>query len=280
MGERRDPAEKAWIAAQDLSALGHIEVSWGQDLTWCAAPPVLTMIAASGGRALLTGARTRALYELPASSEDWGTGELADAVNELGLWIDNWREDSGPTTVMVACESAADAERLASRLGITYTYSVAAQLSELFPSLRAYERLWAAGDLPRGFEAEAYRPPKLRWEATETTSEYGLYRCRTWQGHVHALNGPAGWRRVPREQAVYEVLQWEGRQVLRYDAAGRELQVPVGARLPGLQSRAATLSSGRLPRMIRVDGTPTLHYANVSPAVAERIAGSLSQVLD
>src|SRR4051812_8694875 len=46
LDERRaveDPADKAWIAARDLAALGHIEVEWDEQLSWAAAPPLVTM---------------------------------------------------------------------------------------------------------------------------------------------------------------------------------------------------------------------------------------------
>ena len=45
-GPTDDPAERAWIAARDLAALGHIEVAWGERIRWCAAPPLLTMLPA------------------------------------------------------------------------------------------------------------------------------------------------------------------------------------------------------------------------------------------
>ena len=58
LGPSDDPAAKAWIAARDLAALGHIEVAW-EEGTWCASPPLVTMIPRSGGRVFVTGARTR-----------------------------------------------------------------------------------------------------------------------------------------------------------------------------------------------------------------------------
>jgi hypothetical protein len=278
LGEGRDPADKAWIASQELSSLGHVEVAWADQITWCAAPPVLTMIPRSGGRALLTGGRTRTLYEPPPTHDEQGSGRVFDEADELGLWIDDWSSRGGPTTVMVACESAGDAERLAQRLGIAYTYSIADQLSQMLPPLATYERLWRAGELPRGFDAERFDTQTLRWEGTETTEPYGIYRCRTWQTHVHAAHSPTGWYRVPREQGIYEVLRWENRRVLSYDDGSLELSVPVHARLPILHARAAILCTGRLPRFDRQHAM--LHYLNVSPKIAERIASALCQPLE
>ena len=280
LGETRDPADKAWIVAQDLSALGHLEMSWGDKATWCAAPPVLTMIPRSGGRALLTGARTRTLYEPGAGSGAAAAGRLFEAADNLGLYVDEWSAAAGPTTAMIACESAGDAERLADALGIAYTYSVADQLAGMLPPLDAYARLWRPGELPRGFDAERFDFDELAWYPTETTAESGLYRCRTWQTHVHAINSPMGWRRVPREIGIYEVLRWERRRVLSYDADTLDLKVPVHARLPILHARAAIMCSGRLPRFMREDGSPVLVYVNVSANVAAGIAAALAQELE
>jgi hypothetical protein len=277
LGDTQDPADKAWIAAQDLSALGHIEIAWGDEMIWCAAPPVLTMIPRSGGRALLTGGRTRALYEPPLSEGEAGSGRLWEVANELDLWIDEWPAAHGPTTAMVACESAADAEELAKRLGVSYTYSVADQLARMLPALQSFERFWEQGELPRGFEPQVFDVERLEWVPAKGTHEYGLYQCRTWQRHVHALKGPLGWVRVPREPAIYEVLRWENRRVLRYNEKTMELNVPVAARLPILHARTAILCSGRLPRFLRENGEPLLAYANVSPEIFHCIASALAQ---
>jgi len=274
-GDSDDPADKATVAAQDLSSLGHLEVAWGPQITWCAAPPVLTMIPRSGGRALLTGGRTRALYD-PLNEEE-PSGRLVELVDELNLVIDEWSAVGGPTTIMVACESATDAERLADELGIEYTFSVADQLARLLPPLVSFERFWVQGALPRGFDAEWFDPERLRWLPTDDMNTCGLYRCRTWQQHAHALHAPVGWFRVPRELAIYEVLRWNDLAVIQYDVSSMELRVPAGARLPILHARTATLCSGRLPRFVREDGTGMLIYDNVTREIADLIMRSLGQ---
>jgi hypothetical protein len=272
-----DPGDQAWLVARDLAALGHIELSWGETAMWCAAPPLLTMLPRSGGRALVTGSRTRWLYE-PGNGEEPAAGALVQSAEELGLWLDECPAPDGPTTLLVACKRERNARQLAEKLGIAYTYEVADQLSELLPPLGEYARLWPDGALPRGFDAEAFDPLTCKWLPVDEPSDHGLYRCRTYQGHVHALHGPTGWRRVVRELGVYEVLRWEKMEVLYYDAPQLELTVRVGAALPALHARAATLCSGRLPSFSREHGGE-LTYWNVPQDVAERIASSLSQTL-
>lgn len=276
-----DPAEKGWIAAANLAALGHMEITWEGNGKWAAAPPVLTMLSDSGGRALLTGARTRALY-WPASGDRPPQGKLAKGAEELDLWVDElagWSSAS-PTSVVVACNEPSDAERLARLCGIAYTYSVSDELSALLPPLGAYAKLWQPGRLPQGFQAERYDASSLDWHEIQDDepTEPGLYRSRTYKDHVHVLVQPTGASfRVTREHAVYEVLRWEDRTVLDYDPARRELWVPVGARLPLLHERAAVLSTGQLGEFRRRDGMPGRLYFNVQPEIASRIAASLSQ---
>lgn len=281
-----DPGLRASIVAQDLSALGHIEVSWRRDeMEWCAAPPVITMIPRSGGRALVTGGRTRSLYDGSGQSGDGDAcGDLVDAVNELDLWLDPFTHARAPTTLMVAVESHHDADALAERIGVRYTYSVAYQLASVLPPLSEYTKLWSKGELPRGFDAERFDTERLRWVDTDDPTPLGLYRARTFSETVHALHGPAGWLHVAREHAVYEVLRWENQSVLAYNKHSLELAVPYFAPLPGLHARAAVLSSGMLPESKqRKVGRREIYcrvYANVHAYVARHIASSLRQDLE
>jgi hypothetical protein len=278
-GEDDDPAAKAWIAARNLSSLGHMEIDWDAG-TWSAAPPLVTLLPRSGARALITGARTRHLRH-----------QLEAAVEDADLWLDELDQadaprpgspprERGPSTLLLSCRRHQDAEKLASRIGASYTYAAASMIAGLLPPLAAYARLFDPGDLPAGFPAERFDPSALTWAPADAASEAGLYRCRTFSGHVHVLRNWDGRSlRVVREHGVYEVLRWEQRTVLAYDRARETLLVPATADLPVLQARAATLSSGRLPRLLGPAATPQLAYRNVAAAVAEQIAASLSQEL-
>jgi hypothetical protein len=279
-----DPAERAWVAAAALSALAHIEIAWDSYDRWAAAPPVLTMLPHSGARALLTGARTRALYWPAGDPAGAPSGLLHEMAERLDLWVDPISRHDAPTAVLVACNDPDDAEELAGACGIAFSYSVSDQLSAMLPGLTATQRLWAPGPLPQGFPVEAFNPRALVWSESdegEALKEPGLYRCKTWKAYVHVLvTATMATFRVPREHAVYEVLRWEGRSVLRYSEAASELWVPSHARLPWMQERAAVLCSGQLPRPRKGPGdTPGHYYVNVQPQVAERIAASLCQAL-
>lgn len=278
-GDSQDPGDAAWIAARDLTALGHLEVSWGDEITWAAAPPLLTMLPRSGGRALITGARTRHLYGPGPDAASTG-GLLFEVAKELDVWIDECASTVGPTTLYAACESERDAQALADALQIGYTYEVAEVLAGLLPDLHMALALSPAGELPRGFDTERFDPDEVEWVPVEGAEGYGLFRCRTYQGHVHALYGPTGSQRVVREVGVYEVLRWEQRSVLAYDPDRYELLVPGVAALPALHARAAVLCSGRLPaRRFPRAREVELHHPNVPPDIAEQIASALQQDL-
>jgi hypothetical protein len=282
-GTDLEPADRAWIVARDLSALGHIEIAWTQQ-RWAAAPPVITMLPRSGGRALMTGGRTRALYEPPhPDSDEAGTGMLADAAEELDLWVDDWPSRDGPTSAVINCTSHIDAERLASRLGIRFTYSVSQTLAHLLPPLEAYLRIAPAGELPRGFDAEVFDPEECRWSWADSTEVPGLYRCRTWGVNVYALRSPLNaWKRVQPEVGIYAVYSWHAGDLkpMTYDRASGELSMKLHAVPPLLHSRAAVLCSGRLPMRPDISGRRHIVYLNVAPEVARRIASSLGQALN
>jgi hypothetical protein len=301
-----DPSGRAWIVARDLEALGHVEVAWDHRLQWCAAPSLVTMIPRSGGRVFVTGARTRHFM-----------ARLREAAEARDIWIDEYGFQRGPTSVHLACSSHLEAEALAADLGVGYTYQVAEQIAGLLPPLDAYSRLRDERELPRGLELERFDTQRLQWIETDQREHPGLYRCRTYEGHLHGLHGPMGrWSRVVKEIGIYEVLRWEEKQVLTFSEEDETLTMPAEASLPALHARAATLCSGRLPKYGRPPSTqprmqsagirfgPTRHsrrtldtgrpplvagpgtgrgtltYCNIPLAIAERIARSLSQALE
>ena len=302
-GASGEPESQAWIVARDLEALGHIEVAWEQELAWCAAPPLLTMIPRSGGRVFLAGARTRHLES-----------QLNHAAERLDLWVDYCEARRGPRTVYIACRSSEQIKELSAVLDVDYTYQVAEQIVSLLPPLRSYGALDQEGELPRGLEAERFDVATLSWQPSEERDAPGLYRVRTYSGQLHGLrHATGGWTRVLKELAVYEVLRWSGKSVLRYSEDTGRLVVPVEARLPSLHARAVTLCSGRLPSLTSVTPKPAesrrrqghtrrglggrhgrgkallasdrpkeqhfLNYENVPTSVAERVAAALEQAL-
>lgn len=279
----RDPAGAAGTVLSNMIALGYIEIRWS-DKSWAVAPPTITALPNSGGRGFLTGARTRALFALDLSedTDGWGTGKFADEVDRLALWLDPVRQREAPTSVLIASESPDDLEELANRCGIRFTYSVSAQLARMLPPLTSYVELWEPKPMPEGFPLERFDSERLRWvECDEDEANRpGLYRATTWSEHIHTLvTATKQHLRASRQEAVYEVLRWEGRDVIQYLPEDRELWVPRAARLPLMHERVAVLCSGQLPYFKKWQRMNGLTYQNVPPEIADLIARSLSQHL-
>ena len=95
----------SWL--RDLAALGHIELAWGDNATWCAAPPLLTMLpeAVAGTRYRR---RTRWLFD-SGRGEGPSTGSLVSSAEALDLWLDECPAVDGPSTLLVACMREGDA---------------------------------------------------------------------------------------------------------------------------------------------------------------------------
>ncbi|WP_334131826.1 hypothetical protein [Silanimonas lenta] len=268
--QEHDNAGRAWFMARDLQALGHAEFAWDDDLRWVAAPPVLTMLPASGGMCFLTGARTQVLWRrLRAAGQEMDC--FPEAVAE---------RPSGPSNLFVAVASAGDAQRLAAFLGVGFTYSVAEALSAVLPDLPGLLAHATPAEFPLGFDREKLDTESLAWVAADADAEQaepGLYRSHVWAGTEHRLVPERGQVLTCRlEAGAYEALRYDNRRVLAYDEETRTLWVPTAAGLPPLHMRAATLSSGLLPRMER-DYTTWLIFDNVAPSVGNAILRTLRQ---
>lgn len=267
-----DTAEPAWAAARDLQDLGYAEFAWGKDLDWCVAPPVLSLLPASGGLGYLTGARTASLVAALAADEEC----FPDAVRQGG---------SGPHGVFVSIASWAEASALANRLDVSLEFAFPERISDALPDLQTMLAAGRPSPFPLGFERQRFEPAALEWRdvSEDDAPAAGLYRIQTWgrtefrlvrdADHILACSPEVG---------VYEVLRWERVTLLEYSPEHATLRVPVVARLPVLHARAAALSSGLLPRLVYATNAYWLIYDNVSAEVADAIAGSLSQegVLD
>ncbi len=266
-----DNAGKAWIAARDLQALGHAEFAWQHDLSWNIAPPVLTMLAGGGGLAYLTGARTATLFE-------W----LDEAERDLDCFPEAVAErQAGPSSVFIAFQSTTAASELASFLGVGFTYSVAEAIATVLPDLPSMVAGGSPAEFPLGFPRQVFDTARLEWRPSPEDAQEappGLYRVEVWAGMEFRLVDAR--RRVLKcqpEAGAYEALRFEGRRVLQYDGESLTLRVPATAGLPPLHMRAATLSSGLLPRVEREGATAWLSYDNVAPPVGRAILRTLGQ---
>ena len=188
----------------------------------------------------------------------------------------------GPSAIVVAGESLEEIKRLAAALGIDFTFSISRELGAMFPSLERATALWAERNVPQGHPLKQFDPDRMRWVDCPERDVYpeGLYRAEASWDMVHILRQPGGRSvEVSREHGIYELLRWDQISALQYSLRSRELWVPVGARLPLLQARAATLATGLLPKYEKRNDQGGQVYVNIEASLASQIADSLKQEL-
>lgn len=252
-----------------LSMLGHIEVDWVAE-RWAACPPVLTLLPSAGAHALLTGGRTRALMA------DFNR-ELSEDMNFYPL--EPHKQRFAPSAVLVPCESSADVQALAQRLGIAFEHSVSSRLAELLAPLDRYLNLSLSAAPARGYGFRVFDAHTLAWRDDVSDDTPGLYQYETHVGFAYMLQDDDGSTyKVDKAVGIYTALSRWGENRLRWfrKSVNGELVVPLRAPLPVLHARVAALCSGLAPEQ-RKD---VLAYVNVPRTVAERMAHTLGQSLD
>jgi hypothetical protein len=122
--------------------------------------------------------------------------------------------------------------------------------------------------MPVDADLELWSPDSGKWAPAVGSSSPGLYRTRRFPRRFGYRPAAAG----ASEALVTDALlgKWlaaieHGVSLLAYDPESSTLTCALGAQLPGLYGRAATLSSGR-PATARADGTVT--YADVPQDIA------------
>jgi hypothetical protein len=255
------------FSARMLATLGHLEVDWTNG-RWTATPPLLTLLPSAGAHALLTGARTRWLFD-----------RLSEVTkDDRDLYVLPVSQRLAPTAILIACADETNIESLAKVLGIGYEFSVSERLSGLLPELDSYLALAPVMPAPRGYGVARFNVATLAWQDADTDSRPGFYRYEAYGRPIYRL--------IDDEHAVHEVdlaigawaalSRWgENRLSFKEDVVNGTLVVPIGTPLPTLHARTAALCSGLAPG--RVDGF--LWYRNVPRHIGVRIARSVDQTL-
>src|SRR5579871_98430 len=161
-----------WVA-EDLMALGHIEID-STSLRWSLCPPSLAElpIRDSAG-AVLCGARTTPFLRT-----------LRDAAEQLGVTVSSDAVEGAVTERIMIDSAHSDAiEQLAGELGLPLHRRAAARLSQLLPSIDSLVRAAPVEPVPSAVERwddDSDRPTTAswRWEPCQQALSPGLYRQR------------------------------------------------------------------------------------------------------
>lgn len=282
-----DPTEVAtshrWRALRELSALGHIDLQFGQDgIRVSAAPPVLATVPGFGTpKAVLCGARSpNFIEELQAASAGSGVELAIESQSIANLYA--------PSRVELRAEDPARIKFVADSIGIQYMAKsparllahVSISLSEYLQNLEwSYVREinWRCEDFdtirlqfrPLG-ESRAQRRLS-RYQNPATTVWY----YRLWQDGQSA--------EVDLDWGRYAVLAMESRRVMRHSPVDRKVLVPYAVPLPTLLARAFGLCSGHCPTLTEIVCSNLagryLEYRDVPSSIFNKVASKLEQIM-
>ena len=265
-----DFATGRWV--RDMSALGHLEVSWNDDRWWIA-PRTIVRLPATDGTAVLVGARAK------------GTSERLSEIGAISIVSPTAPGDLlPPASQFIAFDSLEELAGIAADLGAVDGGCAATRLIKMLPQLLlgppAAPPATSNATLERLVDGEG----TVSFEESNGTLD-GLYRLRL-QGRLAYLyrQGGAQWRHCDLPTGLFWHYSRTSQRVFRWrpqrDAWCGEVGtifVDWGAPLPPIHARALTLCSGLLPRYS--SAARTAIYTNVPHPVAAAVASSLEQPL-
>ena len=246
-----DADEMTRRARRTLTDLGHADFFLDGGNSWRVIAPVLAGLP-GGNEAVLCGARNAGLV-----------GELEKAAVAAGCEVSSDDDFDAPRRVSFigGAEALASVSRAAR---IPFVENLPRRLAaSIVPVGRAIE-MAEQDDPPINWGHSAFDFEELAWSthaegptAHEYQSKYGVRR--------HFVDVPdRGLVEMDRRPAVYAAAFIRSVGLATYDAAQRQLFVPLAAPLPTPYARAATLCSGR-PSTVS-DGRAC--YGDVPPGIA------------
>lgn len=257
-----------------LEALGHIEVDRSRsDLTarrWSISNP--TLVGLADGRWCLTGFRSERLF---ASLDDFGYE------HEFQLVIDD--HGAGPPRVTIPrlegelLNTLASLIREATNRPVSVLPDAARGLALALPSLSGLIDRLPVTPVINGRGIEKWDSASASFEPTGDANSPGAFRIssfgRTYlyrrDSHIGTMQAILGDARLVKYAAALDSNQ----TLLGYDAEQRVLFVPLGADLPGLYGRAATLASG-MPAVENLEQR-ALEYRDVPADLAQTLNDKL-----
>ncbi len=253
-----------------LEALGHIDVrrdDGHQPVEWEANPAFLAETC--HGSFVLAGVWSSSTRRI-----------LDTAVSAAGGKLIRVDSERGPSTRFVTGLSAGGLERIveSTKLGAYVVPDAVGRMLAVLPPLSAVEAGLTRGPIPYFSKATAFDLQSAAWVATPGVAGPGAYRLEQsfhrvsiCVDHDGAINRTA---RHGSVQLVKHLAALHARKPLVGFLDGQTtLVVPLGADLPGLYGRVATLCSGRPPQVST--RTRTLGYPGVPRAVADHLTSLL-----
>jgi hypothetical protein len=263
--------------ARGLEALGHLDVELDPETlrpaAWSISPTTVAEISPTA--ATLTGHRSQAMIRRP----------LTQVAEDAGVWVEILENPQLCSSIRLTASTAVDWENFARRLEdasgrpVQFSAAAAMHLAGCLPPISALRTQLPERRLPPFRKAERWNPALAKWLPADDAGTPGGYRL-TGFGIAYVIRSSgqvqAGTASICTVQLLKHLLALEeGEPLLAYRAAEGALIARLGADLPALYGRAATLCSG----LAAIEDTRQrcLVYRDVSAEVAETLFGALTQ---
>ena len=253
---------------RDLESIGHINVCRDEQFqatAWEATPPYLAGLV--DGTYLLTGAwSSSARSEIARLAEDTGSSFTCEHIQgTASRWILNTKDAA------IANLISQELELFTNQEVPVLEECAKSLLSALTPISRLETELTVA-PIPQYKRASIFDLSSASWKVVAAVTAPGAYRLeqsfRTINLWIDELSLADRVGRLASVQLVKHLAAMHGGSAItQYDAQRRTFAVPLGADLPGLYGRVATLCSGRPPLPVLEDRA--LAYQTVPANIAD-----------
>ena len=255
-----------------LEALGHIDVERDRHMNafrWEVNPSYLAETSRSGF--FLAGLWPESSRRTLQREVERAGGRMASAQDQPGEITSWFVQDLDVARLRQVVERT--------RLAAEVVADAAAGMVEALPPLSEVEAAIPLDVIPAHTKTQRLELEGARWLPVPGVGEPGAYRVEQsfrstciWVNRQGALDRQA---RVASPQMVKHLAaRAAGEPLLAHAPTSETLVVPLGADLPGLYGRVATLCSGLVP--LKSTSTRSVAYRHVPRSIAERLAYLLS----
>lgn len=265
LSQKHKLSRRPWVLANDLSSLGHIDIDW-VTRRWSIAPPALNLVPGLWLCVVLTGSRPHYVEE-----------RFEEATDGLDVYPFEHAQPPAPAAKYAQCATVATADAIAGRLAAQFVIHPARALAACLRPLD--DQPSEATPEPDLDEAERFDTESLGWHPDHARKP-GLYRIDLHGRPVHRwLDTRGSWSAVDLPTGQFLALRGTKAPVMRWRRPSRDgehpacLEVQQRLTLPTLAERAATVSSGLVPKVYG----GWRRYLNVPQEVALPIAAALDQ---
>jgi len=230
------PRWMSTVVATHLSALGHAEIAFDDNLSWEIAPAAIVgSPSLRPGHGFLCGARTTTVMDA-----------VQAAAGERGVGWTIVPQNDAPSAVFLHGSNDDDLAAVAVHASVPFEADCAGRMLRCLPTLTSLYRAAPSAGLPCGFDTKRFDPESLTWQTVDAAEGDGSFLFDAYRPEYRVMHDGLI-KKVSRSVAIYYALAQARKSVITYTGGTDELVVPARAELPQLYARALVLYSGRVP---------------------------------